>query len=276
MDNETIKTLIPPTISLIVTSIFGLLVGILVEKFKNRFRTVEYSIRSQKIIPPLSAGLGGQLTLKLNERDVKTLKVTTIEIENNNSIDLEDIVVRFTLGKGSIFQGNEAYLLSNYNWLSWTQEFNDNFNQILKEYNLIETNPTTGFKELPDLLQKRVDYVLSNRDYFIPVLNRKNKAIFNFLIEDPIDGSESGIFPSITQKSINFVLKSDDQRQKQIDLWVPICIGILITSLIVRFIVGGYPEHKNLIIWTSIVGFSYSITGFIIYFAFKKIISFFK
>lgn len=195
MDNETIKTLIPPTISLIVTSIIGLLVGILVEKFKNRFRTVEYSIRSQKIIPPLSAGLGGQLTLRLNERDIKTLKVTTIEIENKNSIDLEDIVVRFTLGKGAVFQGNEAYQLSNYRWLGWTHEFNDDFNQILKEYNSIETNITTGFKELPDLLQKRVDYVLTTRDYYIPVLNRKDKAIFNFLIEDPVDGSESGIFP---------------------------------------------------------------------------------
>ena len=106
MDPETLIRLIPPTISLIVTSLFGLLVGVLVEKFKNRFRTVEYSIRSQKIIPPLSQNLGGQLSIKLNDRLTNTLKVTTVEIENKNSIDLENIVVRFSLSHNSWFQGN--------------------------------------------------------------------------------------------------------------------------------------------------------------------------
>src|SRR5690554_2257815 len=97
METETIIRLIPPTISLIVTSLFGLFVGVFIEKFKNRYRTIEYSIKSQKIIPPLSENLGGQLSIKLNDRVVNTLKVTTVEIENRSSIDLENVVVRFSL-----------------------------------------------------------------------------------------------------------------------------------------------------------------------------------
>ena len=35
METETLLKIIPPTISLIITSLFGLVVGILIEKFKN-------------------------------------------------------------------------------------------------------------------------------------------------------------------------------------------------------------------------------------------------
>lgn len=276
METETLIKLIPPTISLIVTSLFGLLIGVLVEKFKNRFRTIEYSIRSQKIIPPLSENLSGQLTIKLDNREINTLKVVTVEIENKNSIDLENIVVRFTLGQNSWFQSNEAFISNNFSWLYWTMGYSENFNQIVKEHNSIQLNPETGLKDIPTELQNRIDYVLANRDYLIPVFNRKDKAIFNFLIEDPIDGTEAGVFPSIVHKSVNFVEKSDDDRQKLRDLWTGIGIGIIIVVIVIALMVVQNPTQKTLIIVSAIIGFSYSILGYLILFGYKKIRTFFK
>lgn len=165
MDTVIMTKLIPPTITLIVTSLFGVLVGVLVEKFKNRFHTLEYSIRSQKIIPPLSQNLGGQLSIKLNDRVSNTLKVTTVEIENKNNIDLENIVVRFTLSNNSWFQGNEAFLADNFNELFWTPTYLDRFNSVLEDFNSTETEPSNNQKIVSNELQSRIDYVLSNRDY---------------------------------------------------------------------------------------------------------------
>ncbi len=275
MDPETLIRLIPPTISLIVTSLFGLLVGVLVEKFKNRFRTVEYSIRSQKIIPPLSQNLGGQLSIKLNDRLTNTLKVTTVEIENKNSIDLENIVVRFSLSHNSWFQGNEAYLARNFNGLLWTPIYSDSFNAVLGEYNSCEIDQN-GQKIISNDLQIRIDYVLSNRDYLIPVFNRKDKAIFNFLIEDPIDGTNGYIFPSIIHKSVNFIQKSDDEKRKQKDIWIGVAIGVVFVSILITMLSIKYPEQKCLIIWSSVIGFSYSIVGSLILYGFRKIRLFFK
>ncbi|NOZ46430.1 MAG: hypothetical protein GXO79_06570 [Chlorobi bacterium] len=276
METETLIKLIPPTITLVVTSLFGLLIGVLVEKFKNRFRTVEYSIRSQKIIPPLSENLGGELSIKLDNREVNTLKATTVEIENKNSIDLENIVVRFSLGQNSWFQGNEAFLSKNFSWLFWTLPYNDNFSQIVKEFNSFQVNPDTGLRDIPDELQQRINHVLANREYLIPVFNRKDKAIFNFLIEDPIDGTEGSIFPSIVHKSVNFIKKADDKRQEQRDLWIGISIGIVVVTILIGFVVSQNPGQKNLIIWSAIIGFSYSILGYLLWFGFKKIKTFFK
>jgi len=275
MDTETIIRLIPPTISLVVTSLFGLFVGVLVEKFKNRFRTVEYSIRSQKIIPPLSQNLGGQLSIKLNDRFINTLKVTTVEIENKNSIDLENIVVRFSLSHNSWFQGNEAFLTKNFNGLFWTPIYSDTFNDVLTEYNSCDIDQN-GQKIISNDLQSRIDYVLSNRDYLIPVFNRKDKAVFNFLIEDPIDGSNGYVFPSIIHKSVNFIQKSDDEKRKQKDLWIGIAIGIVFVSVLITMLSIKYPEQKCLIIWSAVIGFSYSIVGYLILFGFRKIRLFFK
>ncbi len=276
MNTETILKLIPPTITLIVTSIFGLLIGVLVEKFKNRFRTIEYSIRSQKIIPPLSQSLGGQLSIKLNNREVNTLKVTTVEIENKNSIDIENIIVRFSLSHNSWFQGNEAFLSKNYSGLFWTQAYSDTFNQVLEEYNACEINQANNEKIISNELQPRIDYVLANRDYIIPVFNRRDRAIFNFLIEDPLDGSDGFIFPTIVHKSVNFVHKSDDLKQKQKDLWYGVLIGVIIVAFVIALISIEFPEQKCLIIWSAVVGFSYSIVGYLILYGFRRIKSFFN
>jgi len=276
MDTETLIKLIPPTITLIVTSLFGLLIGVLVEKFKNRFRTLEYSIRSQKIIPPLSQNLGGQLSIKLNDRVSNTLKVTTVEIENKNSIDLENIVVRFSLSHNSWFQGNEAFFAKNFNGLFWTPNYSENFNNVLNDYNSCENDPDKNEKLVPADLQKRIDYVLSNRDYLIPVFNRKDKAVFNFLIEDPLDGSDGYLFPTVIHKSVNFIQKSDDEKKKQKDLWIGVAIGIVFVIIMITMLVIKYPDKKGLTIWSAVIGFSYSIVGYLILHGFRKIKLFFK
>jgi uncharacterized integral membrane protein len=276
METETLLKFIPPTISLIVTSLFGLLVGILIEKFKNRYRTIEYSIRSQKIKPPLSQSLGGSLSIKLNNREINTLKVATVEIENKNNIDFENIVVRFSIGPNSWFQSNEAYISKNYSPLFWTLPYSNNYDQIVNEYNACEVDPQNGDKIISNELQQRINFVLANRDYLIPVFNRKDKAVFNFLIEDPADGNEGYIFPSIVHKSINFIKKSDSKKQEQKDLWISVIIGIIFVALIITVIVLNNKEQSSVIIWSAVVGISYSIVGYLLLNAFRRIKAFFR
>ena len=67
METETINSLLPATITLIVTSLFGLLVGILTEKFKNRLRAITYEIYTQNLKPNLSKNLIGNLKISLND-----------------------------------------------------------------------------------------------------------------------------------------------------------------------------------------------------------------
>ena len=276
MDNETLLKLIPPTITLVVTSLFGLFVGVLIEKFKNRYRTISYSIFTQKVKPSLSENLGGHLKISLGDREIDTLKVVTVEIENKSSIDIENVAVKFTLGKGAYFQGNEGFLQKNFSWLYWTADYSSYYDKVLADNNETETDEESGLKIIPDELQQRIDFVLANRNYLIPVFNRKENAIFNFLIEDPIDGIEAQIFPSIVHKSIDFVENVDNEKQALKDIWIGVGIGLFIVAIVVTGIVYYNQDQRSLIIWSSIVGISYSIVGYLILYGYRKIRSFFK
>lgn len=276
MDNETLLKLIPPTITLIVTSLFGLFVGVLIEKFKNRYRTITYSIFTQKVKPSLSENLGGHLKISLGNREIDTLKVVTVEIENKSSIDIENVEVKFTLGKGAYFQGNEGFLQKNFSWLYWNYDFNDYYNKVLEDNNNTQTDNQTGLKIIPDELQQRIDFVLANRNYLIPVFNRKEKAIFNFLIEDPVDGIEAEIFPSIVHKSINFIENVNDDKRALKDIWIGVGIGLIFVAAVITGVIYYNQGQKSLILWSATIGISYSIVGYLILYGYRKIRSFFK
>ena len=88
METETINSLLPATITLIVTSLFGLLVGILTEKFKNRLRTITYEIYTQNLKPNLSKNLIGNLKISLNEREIDSLRSAYVEFEHKNNVHI--------------------------------------------------------------------------------------------------------------------------------------------------------------------------------------------
>jgi len=275
MNPETINSLIPPTITLIVTSLFGLLVGILAEKFKNRLRIITYDIYTRDLKPNLSKNLSGDLKITLNERVIDSLRTAYVEFENKNNIDLENIVVKFKISQGAVFQGSEGYLSNSLSWLSWTDNHNTNFQNVLSEYNALPADEQ-GIKQIPEDLQNRINYVNQNQEYLIPVFNRKETAHFNFVFEDPFDGTSANLFTSIVHKSVKLERKIEDEKAEKRHLWTAVSIGTVLVVIVLSLMSYFYPTQKSLIIIAGIVGFSYSIVGFLILGIYKRIRGYFK
>lgn len=276
MDSETINSLIPTTISLIVTSIFGLLIGIFVEKFKNKLCIITYDIYTKNLKPNLSQNFSGNLKITLNEKVIDSLRTGYVEFENKNNIDLENIVIKFNISQGAIFQGSEGYLSNSLSWLSWTDSHNDNFQNVLADYNALPTDDK-GIKQIsPVELQNRINYVNQNQEYLIPVFNRKESAHFNFVFEDPIDGTSANLITSIVHKSVKLERKIDDEKAKKSHLWTAIAIGTILVIIVLTLMSYYYPTQKALITIAGIVGFSYSIVGFLILGIYKRIRAYFK
>ncbi len=275
METETINSLLPATITLIVTSLFGLLVGILTEKFKKRLRTITYEIYTQNLKPNLSKNLIGNLKISLNEREIDSLRSAYVEFENKNNVDLENIAIRFNISSGAVFQGSEGYVRNSFSWLNWTEQHNDIFQDVLSEFNALPTDEN-GLKQIPDNLQNRINYVNQNQEYLIPVFNRKDTAHFNFLFEDPLDGSTAILYTSINHKSVRLERKVDDDKVAKKTLWTAVGIGTALVIIILAILSYNYPEHETLIIISGIVGFSYSIVGYFILGIYKRIKEYFK
>jgi hypothetical protein len=275
MNSETINSLIPPTVSLIVTSLFGLIIGILVEKFKNRLRIITYEIYTQNLKPNLSKNLIGNLKISLNEREIDSLRSAYVEFENKNNVDLENVVIKFNVSPGAVFQGSEGYLRNSLSWLSWTENHNNNFQRVLAEFKALPTDEN-GLRQIPDDLQKQINYVNQHQEYLIPVFNRKETAHFNFLFEDPLDGSNAILYTSITHKSVKLERKIDDDKVAKKNLWTAVGIGTVLVIIILSILSYFYPKHTTLIIISGIVGFSYSIVGYLILGIYKRIREYFN
>lgn len=275
MNSETINSLIPPTIALIITSLFGLLVGILAEKFKNRLRIITYDIYTKNLKPNLSKNLSGNLKITLNERVIDSLRTAYVEFENKNNVDLENVVIKFNISQGAVFQGSEGYLGSSLSWLSWADNHNTDFQSVLADYNALPAD-NKGIKQIPDDLQNRINYVNQNQEYLIPVFNRKETAHFNFVFEDPFDGTSANLFTSIVHKSVKLERKIEDEKAEKKHLWTAISIGTILVIIVLSFMSYYYPSQKPLIIIAGIVGFSYSLVGFLILGIYKRIRAYFK
>lgn len=275
MNSETLNSLIPPTISLIVTSLFGLLIGILVEKFKNRLRIITYDIYTQNLKPNLSKNLTGNLKISLNERVIDSLRTAYVEFENKNNVDLENVLIKFNISPGAVFQGSEGYLRNSLSWLNWSENHNNNFQKVLADFNALPTDEN-GLRQIPDDLQNQINYVNQNQEYIIPVFNRKETAHFNFLFEDPLDGSTAILYTAITHKSVKLERKMDDDKAAKKNLWTAVGIGTALVIIILSILSYYYPEHRAMIIISGIIGFSYSIVGYLILGIYKRIRDYFK
>lgn len=276
METETLLKIIPPTITLIVTSLFGLVVGILIEKFKNKFGTLEYSIRVQKMIPALSDNLGGALANKLKDVQINNLKIVTIEIENKSNIDYDNLIVNFSINKNASFQGNEGFVTHSNTYLYWTSTFKNYFDEVLNEYNNFMQNSANTDVPKPELLQNKITYVLSCREYLIPVLNRKESAIFNFLIEDINSDSNNPVYIGLLHKSIKLIPKIDYERVSRKNLWRSVWIGIIFVAIVLSLICYNHSDNCIFIVISGVIGMSYSVMGVIIYSLYKKIYNFFN
>ena len=198
-----------------------------------------------------------------------------VEFENKNNVDLENIAIRFNISSGAVFQGSEGYVRNSLSWLNWTEQHNDIFQDVLSEFNALPTDEN-GLKQIPDNLQNRINYVNQNQEYLIPVFNRKDTAHFNFLFEDPLDGSTAILYTSINHKSVRLERKVDDDKVAKKNLWTAVGIGTALVIIILAILSYNYPEHKTLIIISGIVGFSYSIVGYFILGIYKRIKEYFK
>ncbi len=275
MEPETINSLLPTTITLIVTSLFGLLIGIVVEKFKNKLRIIYYDIYTQNLKPNVSKNLTGNLKISLNERVIDSLRTAYVEFENKNNVDLENVVIKFNISQGAIFQGSEGYIRNSLSWLSWTEKHNDYFQKVLSDFNALPLDDN-GIRQTSDELQHRINYVNQNQEYLIPVFNRKESAHFNFLFEDPLDGNTAVLLTSITHKSVKLERKMDDDKAAKRNLWTAVVIGTILVIIMLSFMSYHNSAQTSLIVIAGVVGFSYSIVGFFLLSIYKRIREYFK
>jgi len=259
-----IEKLIPPTISLILTSTFSVLVGIYLERFKNKLITLKYNISFSPLGTSINDNYWGNIQVTHNERPVNYLNFVTINIFNDNNNDIpKELFLDIWVNQQAQILGFNSNYIETGNAINLEANYLDRYNTALN--NLVEANKiraTNPNYMLSQTLNQEIAWVQSNKKFHLPIFNRNSSAKINLLVES-FDGKMPIVSISILQTSVKLIKQVDsDVEKKKKDLLInimQISINVIGIYLLLVYLV----QDSTIVFSTIGVGFvSYVLARF--------------
>lgn len=156
---------VPAWAGVVLTAGVPLAARYAIARYRKRPARLSWSLSS---VPAAGSNLtGGLLTATAGERRVDHAFRFFIELRNDSSVDLSDLVIDIKVGSGSKFLAQNGAIEGSQRVLTLEEKF----------LALAATVPATEFASTPWINEMRV--------FSVPVLNRKAIARFDLLIEAP-------------------------------------------------------------------------------------------
>src|SRR5690606_13167267 len=108
---DFLKEIAPTTISLIVTSIISLSIGIYLEKFKNKLTFLKYKILFHPLATSNNNDYWGNIEVYYNGNKTNHLNFITIYLNNDSNRDFKDLYIDLWVDANSNIQSQNAYYL---------------------------------------------------------------------------------------------------------------------------------------------------------------------
>jgi len=253
--SQFLEKIIPPIITLLITAGFSVVVGVYLEKFKNKLIFLKYNITISPLATSIQDTYWGNIEVKHNGRNTKNLTFVTIDIINDTNNDvLKDINLDIWVSPNSQILAVNG----NYNEIGNAILLEDNYftryaraGQLLAEENIkISTDPA---HVISSELQREIDFVQTNKKFHLPIFNRNSSAKINLLVES-WDGKGPTVSVSILQTSIKLIKQGDSNvEKKKQDLQTSI-YQLIIYAIGLYIIFNYYSESKAAIIYTMVAG----------------------
>lgn len=199
----------------------GILATVLVQQILNRRRIVSYFVQHQYLGSSAQDSTFGNVEIKWNGAPVPNLYLSTVELTNESSRDLEQVkVVAYT---------NDTHLLSEFPQLVGTSQF-VRYSPEFAEQIAVPEGGTAS--------QQQIDTYRSRREYLIPVMNRGQVVRFQFL-----NTSKSSNQPTIWLESVHPGVTVKFRSPQQLVHGVPqplaalagVIAGIVFASLLASY-----------------------------------------
>jgi len=250
-----VEKIIPPTITLLVTTSISILVGVYLEKFKSKLIFLKYTMSFSQLGTSIQDSYWGNIEVTYNGIVTKYLNFVTITLINDSSNDVQkDLYLDIWVNPQAQILGFSGNYNEIGNAISLEANYQARFNiasQALSDLNTKKlTDPTLV---MSNELKQEIEWVMKNRRVHLPIFNRNSSANINLLVES-LDGTMPNVYPSILQTSVTLIKQEDSEIQKkaktfQINIYSAI---VYIIGLVLIFI--SYPESKIIISLTVLIG----------------------
>lgn len=271
MDSTQQTDLISKILPLAATGVVSLIIGICLERFKNRISQIKHTITFQPLATSSQTEPWGEIEVYHNGRKTQHLNFVTIIIENDSNIDHQDVNVDVYCDEQSQFLAHNAfYNENNLTILLEGAHYNYYVDVLTRLQHYTDANKQNKNLILPDPLNKEVQWIQRNKKFHLPVLNRKSKITINLLAEN-----YQAFIPSINvgvlKKSIKLIKASDSETDETKSiLWI-VGLGLILFIVGIIVLYNHYIESQTPILLTASLGVASSGVGFFIYQIFKSI-----
>ena len=162
---EVLKDIAPTTISLIVTSLISIAIGIYLEKFKNRLTFIKYNILFQPLATSNQNEYWGDIEVYYNGLKTNHLNFMTIILENDSNKDYQDIFIDIWVDKNSFIKGQNEFYVDSGKTIPLE---NNHYNRLLE---VVQQNTQDIALQKEDPNHATPANLQNDLDYFQQILN---------------------------------------------------------------------------------------------------------
>jgi hypothetical protein len=265
IDPDYFQKLIPATISLIVTGLASVLIGIYFEKFRNKTVFLKYKLFIQPLATTSKNDHWGEISVLHNQRVVNHLSFFTATVKNDSNHDIENLNLDTWVDIDSQFLAIKGNYDETGNLISHEDSYQKRLNDVLTRN---EADMATALKipahQTPVQLLDDIRWVMTNKKFHLPVLNRRTSLTFNFLIEN-MKGLQPQFRISILHKSVKLILEEDEEIERKRTLAWMLGLGVVVFAIGFSILMDRYTSSKTALILCAILGLTYSLIGLGLY-----------
>ena len=261
---DFLQEMLPPTISLIVTGLLSVAIGIYLEKFRTRVSLIKYFIQYQPLATSSQNDYWGDIEVYHNKRKTNHLNFVTITIENDSNADFENLTMNVWVDTGSQILSHNGYYDDSKAIILLEQAYYNYFNEVSQKIQMDDAlRAQNANHETPQQLLNEVTLIMGTKTFFLPVLNRRTNIVFNFLVEN-FNGLVPVVSINISHKSLKLYKRQDKNTELGLTVIYSYIIGIILYIASIAYLISLYEQSRTAIIITAINGFLCGVVGFII------------
>lgn len=126
---------------LIFTGLLSVIIGVYLEKFKNKLVILKYKLINQPIASTTQNDFWGNIEVTHNKRIVNYLSFVTLEIKNDSNKDIENVNVDVWVDKQSQILGVNGFYNESKNAILLEHNYYNYYNNVL---NMIDEDNKLG------------------------------------------------------------------------------------------------------------------------------------
>ena len=166
-----------------IAAVLAFLSDLLLERFKNRIVRLKFKKNVFQLATAIQNNFLGNIEVLYNNRKTNHLSLITVEVRNDSNTDLEKVKIDFWVDNTSQMLAHQANYVKSGNSIlledTYLQEFTNVLQLNTEDSRLKEVNPN---HETPGLTQ-RLNWILANKSFNLPVFNRDTSVKFQILVE---------------------------------------------------------------------------------------------